>query len=90
MVIAAFARARLFGVKILAIDARVVLAPADAGSDAPSAAAQARAVTPVAYRPVPRVGQRADLAQAVRLLEEGSKSLDEVRAMRSLGAVSTE
>lgn len=90
MVIAAFARARVLGLKILTIDAHIVLAPADAGSDAPSTAAQMKAVTPLVYRPAPRAGQRTDLAYAVRLLEEGSKSLDEVRAMRSLDAASSE
>ena len=90
MVIAAFARAKLFGIKILTVDARIVLAPADAGAEVTPVAANARTVTPLIYRPVRRVGDRADLAYAVRLLEEGSKSLDEVRAMRSLDAASGE
>lgn len=90
MVIAAFARARLFGIKILTIDARVVLAPADAATDVASVAAEAKVVTPLVYRPVPRVRQRADLAYAVRLLEEGSRSLDEVRGMRRLDSSSAE
>lgn len=90
LVIAAYARAKLFGIKILTLDARVVLAPADAGSDVSTLAANAQMVTPSVYLPVRRVGQRADLAYAVRLLEEGSKSLDEVRAMRGLDAASGE
>jgi hypothetical protein len=90
MVIAAFVRAKLFGIKILTLDARIALAPADAGSDVTTVAAWARAVAPPADRFTPRLGERADLALAVRLLEEGSKSLDEVRAMRSLNVVSPE
>lgn len=90
MVIAAFARARLFGIKILTIDARVVLAPANAPADVASVAAQSKVVAPLAYRPVQRGGQRADLAYAVRLLEEGERSLDEVRGMRRLGMRSGE
>jgi hypothetical protein len=82
-VIAVFARAKLLGLKILTIDARVVIAP-DTARDVASVAARTRVVSPSAHQPVQRVGKRADLAQAVRLLEEGSKSLDEVRGMRSL------
>ncbi len=85
MAIAAFVRAKLLGIKLLTIDARVVIAPVDTAPDVASVAAQARVLTPGAYRPVQHVGKRADLAHAVRLLEEGSKSLDEVRGNRILG-----
>lgn len=90
MVIAAFVRAKLFGIKILTLDARVVLTPAATNLDVTSAAAQSKVVTPLVYRPAHRVGTRADLAYAVRLLEEGSKSLDEVRAMANLDSRSAE
>jgi hypothetical protein len=92
VVIAAFARAKLLGIKLLTLDARIVLAPADAGSDITSVAAQARRVTPLVDRSIPRLpsGRRTDLAYAVRLLEEGSKSLNESRATRSLDLTSPE
>jgi hypothetical protein len=85
-VIAAFVRARLLGIKILTLDARVVLLSADAASDLPSVASQANVVAPqTGKRSVEhRDGQRGDLAYAVRLLEEGSMRLDEVRASRDL------
>jgi hypothetical protein len=88
LVVAAFARAKLLGIKILTIDARVVIAPADPGSSASTVATRTRRVSPLVYGPAPRTGQRADLAYAVRLLEEGSKSLNETRASQSLDAVS--
>ena len=83
MIIAVFARAKLLGIKLLTVDARVVIAP-DTARDVASVAARARVVSSSAHQPVQRLGKRADLAQAVRLLEEGSKSLDEVRGLRSL------
>ena len=83
MVIAVFARAKLLGIKILTIDARVAIAP-DTSRDLSSVAARARIVSPDAYQPNRYVGQRADLAQAVRLLEEGTKSLDEARSKQGL------
>jgi hypothetical protein len=92
VVIAAFARAKLLGIKLLTLDARIVLAPADAGSDITSVAAQARRVSSVVERPIPRLpsGRRPDLAYAVRLLEEGTKTLNDSRAERSLDIVSPE
>jgi hypothetical protein len=86
IVIAAFVRAKLLGIKLLTLDARIVLAPEDADADIVAVASRARRVNALVDRPVPRlaVGQRADLAYAVRLLEEGSKSLNEARAIRSL------
>jgi hypothetical protein len=92
VVIAAFARAKVLGIKLLTLDARIVLAPADAGSDITSVAAQARRVSSVVERPVPQLssGHRTDLAYAVRLLEEGTKSLNESRAARSLDVASPE
>ena len=83
MVIAVFARAKLLGIKILTIDARVAIAP-DTARDLASVAARARVVSPNAYLPQRHLGQRADLAQAVRLLEEGTKSLDEARSEQGL------
>lgn len=90
IVIAAFVRAKLLGIKLLTLDARIVLAPEDADSDIVAVAARARRVNASVDRPTPRlaVGQRADLAYAVKLLEEGSKSLNEARAVRSLDAAS--
>jgi hypothetical protein len=90
IVIAAFARAKLLGIKLLTLDARIVLAPADTGSDITSVAAQAQRVDSLVDRPVPRLpsGRRTDLAYAVRLLEEGSKSLNESRALKSLEVAS--
>lgn len=80
IIIAAFVRARLLGLQILTLDARVALAPADAAGELPSVAGQATEVPLLAEGlPKTRIGQPADLAYAVRLLEEGSKSLDEVR-----------
>ena len=78
MVIAVFARARLLGIKILTIDARVAIAP-DTARDLASVATRARVISTGAYLSESHVGQRADLARAVRLLEEGTKSLDKVR-----------
>ena len=83
MVIAVFARAKLLGIKILTIDARVAIAP-DTARDLASVAARTRVISTGAYLSKQHVGQRADLAQAVRLLEEGTKSLDKTRGPRSL------
>jgi hypothetical protein len=83
IVIAAFVRAKLLGIKLLTLDARIVLAPEEADRDIVAVAARSQRVNASIDRPSPRmaVGQRADLAYAVRLLEEGSKSLNEARAM---------
>lgn len=79
-VIAAFVRARLFGVQILTLDARVALVSADTAEELPTVVCRANEVPLFAHGPaVSRMGQPANLAYAVRLLEEGSKSLDEVR-----------
>ena len=88
IVIAAFLRAKLLGIKILTLDARIVLTPADSGSDVAAAAGRARVVR--ASPSVRGISRGGDLAHAVRLLEEGSKSLDEVRGRRSFDARSTE
>jgi hypothetical protein len=83
-VLAAFVRARLLGMQILTLDARVVIAPADTPNIA-SAASRVHVVAPVAERaPTHRVGQRGDLAYAVRLLQDGAKSLEEVRSPSGL------
>jgi hypothetical protein len=83
IVIAAFVRAKVLGIKLLTLDARIVLAPEDADRDIVAVAARSHRVNASIDRPSPRlaVGQRADLAYAVRLLEEGSKSLNEARAV---------
>jgi len=81
MVIAAFARARLLGLKILTLDARIVLLPTDAAADSASLAVQAKAVRPTSRS---HEAPRADLARAVHLLEQSTKSLDEARVMRTL------
>jgi hypothetical protein len=86
IVIAAFVRAKVLGIKLLTLDARIVLAPEEPSSDIVTVATRARRVSASPDRPSPRLaaGQRADLAYAVKLLEEGSKSLNEARAMPSL------
>ena len=78
MAIVVFARAKLLGIKILTIDARVAIAP-DTARDLATVATRARVISTDAYLRERRVGQRADLAQAVHLLEEGTKSLDKAR-----------
>jgi hypothetical protein len=85
-VITAFLRVKLLGMNLLTIDARVVHAPTgDLGEAAPVAFPQGRALTPLPDQTTTsRDGQRADLAYAMRLLEEGSKNLDEARGMRAL------
>jgi hypothetical protein len=87
-VIAAHIRAKLFGLEILTLDARVVHAPAAEVGEVGSLVAQAQAVTPLADRVAHQVrrrrdGQPVDLAYALRLLQEGAKSLDEARGART-------
>lgn len=83
-VITAFLCAKLFGFKVLTIDARVVHAPTEDLGEVASMVAHAQAVTPPPHQTrTRRDGQRASLAYAVRLLEEGSKSLDEARGVRA-------
>lgn len=80
IVIAAFVRARLLGLQILTVDARVALVPADAAEELPSVAGRSDGVALLAHEPMKSsTGQPADLAYAVRLLEDSSKSLDEAR-----------
>ena len=80
IVVAAFVRARLLGLQILTVDARVALVPADTAEELPSVAGQSDGVALLAHEPMKRfTGQPANLAYAVRLLEDSSKSLDEVR-----------
>ena len=78
-IIAAFLRARLLGLQILTLDARVALVPADRAGELPRVAAQVkpRAISSRAHNPNV---YGADLADAVRLLEEGTKALDQVRS----------
>jgi hypothetical protein len=79
MVIAVFARAKLLGIKILTLDARVAIAP-DTARDLVTVATRTRVLsTKDAYLRERNVGQRADLARAVHLLEEGTKSLEKAR-----------
>jgi hypothetical protein len=77
MVLVALVRAKLLGIKILSLDVRVALGPAHSDSigrtlngKSQLAAASARSLE-----------KRADIAQAMRLLEEGSKSLGEVKGI---------
>ena len=80
IVIAAFVRARLLGLQILTVDARVALVPAETAEELPSVAGQSDGVALLAHEPLKSsTGKQADLAYAVRLLEDSSKSLDEVR-----------
>ena len=79
MVIAVFARAKLLGIKILTLDARVAIAP-DTARDLVTVATRTRVIaTTDAYLRERHVDQRADLARAVHLLEEGTKSLEKAR-----------
>jgi hypothetical protein len=78
MAIVVFARAKLLGIKILTIDARVAIAP-DTARDLATVASRTRVVPGNAYLLEKHVGQRADLSRAVQLLEEGTKSLEKVR-----------
>jgi hypothetical protein len=84
-VITAFLRVKLLGMNLLTIDARVVHAPTvDLGKPASMAFPQGRGLTPLSDQArTSRDGQRANLADAMRLLEEGSKNLDEARGMRA-------
>lgn len=79
-VIAAFVRARLLGLQILTVDARVALVPAQTAEQLPSVAGESDGVALLVHGlPKRSMTQPADLAYAVRLLEDSSKSLDEVR-----------
>jgi len=78
MVIAVYARAKLLGIKILSLDARVAIAP-DTARDLATVATRTRVISADAYLPQKHAGRRADLARAVQLLEEGTKSLDKAR-----------
>ena len=79
-VIAAFVRARLLGLQVLTLDVRVALLSADTAEELPSLAGKSDGVALLTHGPTKRsMGQPADLAYAVRLLEDSSKSLDEVR-----------
>ena len=78
MAIVVFARAKLLGIKILTVDARVAIAP-DTARDLATVATRTRLISTDALLRERHVGQRADLARAVHLLEEGTKSLDKSR-----------
>jgi hypothetical protein len=76
--------ARLFGLKILTIDAQVVHGHAAELDDVVSGIAQVQAVPPLFQLAKTRSdAPLADLAYAVRLLEEGSRILDESRRMNA-------
>jgi hypothetical protein len=83
-IIAAFVRARLLGIKILTIDARIVHVGADAVPD-DAAAAKAKGMKPLSERSTARRdGRRAGLAYAMHLLEESSKDMDDLRRARGI------
>jgi hypothetical protein len=82
-IIAAFVRARLLGIQILTLDARVALVPADRPGELPMIVDRAQSRT-VSSREGNPNGQRADLADAVRLLDEGTKALEQVRGKGTL------
>lgn len=83
-IIAAFVRARVLGLQILTLEARVALVPAGVLSELPAAVARAKALPPSASELTKEGAKRpSDLAYAVHLLEESSKSLDEVRGRRN-------
>lgn len=84
-IIAAHVRARLLGLQILTLDARVALVPADRAGELPAVAGRAQSRTIVTRERNPNgygadlAGYGADLADAVRLLDEGTKALEQVR-----------
>ena len=80
-VITAFLRVKLLGMKLLTIDARIVHRPIGDVEEAASVAfAEGSAPVPApSHAGTGRDGQRANLAYALRLLEEGSKNLDQAR-----------
>jgi hypothetical protein len=82
-IIAAYVRARLLGIQILTLDARVALVPADRAGDLPVVAGRAKSRTTSTRERNP-IGNGADLADAVRLLDEGTKALEQVRGTGSL------
>jgi hypothetical protein len=66
--------ARVLGIRVLTLDAVVLLSPASPGATAPA---------PVPRRPLPPV--RRGLAGAVRSIEEGADLLAEARRLRQSG-----
>jgi hypothetical protein len=82
-IIAAHVRARLLGIQVLTLDARVALVPADRAGELPEVAGRAKSRT-IATRERNPNGYGADLADAVRLLDEGAKALEEVRGKGTL------
>lgn len=82
-IIAAHVRARLLGIQILTVDARVALVPAERAGELPAVAGRAKSRTIPTREGNPN-GYRADLADAVRLLDEGTKALEQVRDKRTL------
>jgi hypothetical protein len=77
-IIAAFVRARLFGLQILTLDARVALVPTDRASELTAGAGRADSRAGPLHQSTSG-GYKADLADAVRLLDEGTKALEQVR-----------
>jgi hypothetical protein len=82
-IIAAHVRARLLGMQILTVDARVALVPADRAGELPAVAGRAKSRT-ISTRERNPNGYRADLADAVRLLDEGTRALEQVRDKSTL------
>jgi hypothetical protein len=84
-IIAAYVRARLLGIKILTIDARIVHVGPDSLPDIARAAANEKGMKPLTEGTAARRdGRRAGLAYAMRLLEESSKDMDHARALRAI------
>ena len=82
-IIAAHVRARVLGMQILTLDARVALVPADRAGELPAVAGRAKSRTIPTREGNPN-GYRGDLADAVRLLDEGTKALEQVRDKSTL------
>jgi hypothetical protein len=84
-IIAAYVRARLLGIKILTIDARIVHVGADSVPEVARAADNEKATKPPTEGTAERRdGRRAGLAYAMTLLEESSKEMDDVRGVRAM------
>lgn len=77
-IIAAFVRARLLGLQILTLDARVALVPTHRSRELPTGAGRAHSKAGPLHQSTSG-GYRADLADAMRLLDEGAKALEQVR-----------
>jgi hypothetical protein len=86
MLVEASILARLLRLRILTLDARVLLLPAGASPSAPPIATSRdrRRWEEPRRQPTPRDGPKGTLGDAIRSLDKGAKLLAEVRRNRSL------